>query len=577
MSAAGPSSSGRSHWQVSVSHRAPALIAVTFVMCALSARAQDLSSPDLRPVTLTGSIVTSAENYSIPGLDTHRPANTARMYFNPTLTLYGVQLPFSVVLSTNERSYNQPFNQFGVSPRYKSVTAHAGYRSLRFSEFTLSDAVILGGGAEFDGEWLRAGAIYGRFRRAIGEDTTRGIRAVYKRMGYAANVGLGSRQNGIDFNFVHAWDDSTSIGRTPLQTTVLPEENLTIGTTGRISLVGNRLAIDGELAGSFLTRDLYQPAVENADVVSVTDGIYDTRLSTRLTTALRIGAAWNEQTWSLRTEYARVEPEFESAGAQYTMNDREDITIAPNLRLADGAFRVGGSVGFRSDNLLEDRAYTTRRVIGSANVNWMPSQTFGLDANYSNYSMANASAGLVLNDTSRVENVSESYSIAPRLSFATADMQHFVMLFATRQLFTDRNVLTGANSDNDVLTILLSWTGSLQSGLGLQGSLQFTEVHTAFVTNIIRGITAGVSHPFFENALMADLSYTLNLTQSGSASDTDMQHLLTLAARWRISGADALDLRFQYNSYDASDIARRSYSGTTTRLQYTRAFAFGTN
>ncbi len=539
--------------------------------------AQDLSAPDLRPVTLTGSIVTSAENYSIPGLDTHRPTNTARMYFNPTLTLYGVSLPFSVVLSTNERSYNQPFNQFGVSPRYKSITAHAGYRSLRFSEFTLSDAVILGGGAEVDAEWLRVGAIYGRFRRAISEDTTSGIRAVYKRMGYAASAGVGSRQNGIDIHLVHAWDDSTSIGRTPLQTSVLPEENLTIGTTARVSMVGNRLQLDGELAGSFLTRDLYQPAVENADIVSVTDGIYDTRLSTRLTTALRFGAAWNEETWGLRAEYARVEPEFESAGALYIMNDREDITIAPSLRLVEGTLRLSGSVGFRSDNLLEDRSFTTNRVIGSANANWMPSQTFGIDANYSNYSMSNASAAIVLNDTSRVENVSESYSFAPRLSFASTSMQHFIMLFATRQLFSDRNILTGSNSDNDVLTVMLSWTGSLQSGLGLQGSLQFTEVHTAFVTNIIRGITAGVSHPFFENALMADLSYTLNLTQSGSASDTDTQHLVTLAGRWRISGADALDLRFQYNSYDASDITRRSYDGTTTRLQYTRAFSFGTN
>ena len=92
---------------------------------------QDLTRTDTPPVTLTGNLVTAAENYSIPGLDTRRPVNSARLYFNPTLSIYGLQLPFSFLLSTHERSYNQPFNQFGVSPTYKSLTLHAGHRSIR--------------------------------------------------------------------------------------------------------------------------------------------------------------------------------------------------------------------------------------------------------------------------------------------------------------------------------------------------------------------------------------------------------------------------------------------------------------
>ncbi len=553
----------------------PLALLLMFLCAAGSVHAQDLSAQDLRPFTLTGSLVTSAENYSIPGMDTHRPTNTARLFFNPTVSIYGLQLPFSFVLSTNERSYNQPFNQFGVSPRYKAVTLHAGYRSLQFSEFTLSDAVILGGGGELNADWLHVRGMYGRFRRAVDEDTLRGVIPVYSRMGYALSTGFGSPANSAMLNIVHAWDDSTSARAAHPDVLPSPEENLTIGVSARTTLIAGRMTADGEFAGSFLTRDLRQPQVEDPDVTALASGIYDARLSSSFTTALRLGLAWNQDLWGLRTEFARVEPEFTSAGATYTQGDRQDITIAPTLRLAEGQLRVSGSLGFRSDNLLDDRAYTTHRVIGSGSLNWSPSTSFGIDANYSNYSMSNASAAFAVNDTSRVENVSASWSLSPRLSFATGTMQHMLMLFVTSQAFTDRNVLTGKNADNDMLTGVLSWMGSSEEGMGFSASLQYTSMQTAFANSDIIGATVGSNRAFFDNALFADLSYTLNLSDAGDGSGSDTQHLLTLALRYKVSNNDALDFRTQLNSYNADSAARKSYAGSTSRLQYTRTFAFG--
>lgn len=552
------------------------LVSILLFLCSAgSAHAQDLSATDLAPFSLSGSLVTSAENYSMPGMNTHRPVNTARLFFNPTVTFYGLQLPFSFILSTNERSYNQPFNQFGVSPHYKAVTLHAGYRSLQFSEFTLSDAVILGGGAEVDAEWLHLRGMYGRFRRKVDEDTLLGILPVYSRMGYALSAGFGSEKNKVALNIVHAWDDSTSVRPLTPSAAPAPEENLTLGIAARTDIIAGRFTADGELAGSFLTRDLRQPQVEDPDVTALATGVYDARLSSSFTSALKLGLAWNEKSWSVRTEFARVEPEFTSAGATYTQGDRQDITIAPTLRLAEGSVRVSGSLGFRSDNLLDDRAYTTHRVIGSGTLNWTPSNAFGIDANYSNYSMSNASAALAVNDTSRVENVSASWSLSPRLSFATGTMQHMCMLFVTSQNFVDRNVLTGKNSDNDMLTGVLSWMGALESGLGLSASLQYTSMKTAFNESEIIGVTIGANRALFDNTLYGDLSYTLNFTDAGTGDASDTQYLFTLSLRYRISSADALDFRTQFNSYNASSDARTSYAGSTSRLQYTRTFAFG--
>lgn len=549
----------------------PALVLV--ISCPLFG--QDLGSPDVTPFSLTGNLITAAENYSIPGLQTQRPVNTARLYFNPTLTLYDVQLPFSFMLSTQERSYNQPFNQFGVSPRYKWLTLHAGYRSLRFSEFTLSDVMVLGGGAEVRGDWFHAGAMYGRFRRPVDEDTLAGVLPVYRRMGWAATMGFGSAANFIDLNVLHGWDDSTSLSRPPVRSRALPEENVNLSLAGRWTMLDGRIAFDAEIAGSFYTRDRTQPSLKDPAVTAISSGLIDPKLSTRFNMAEKIGASYNEEEYGIRLEFARVDPEYETMGATYTQNDRQDITVAPSLRLFEGTLRASGSVGFRRDNLYDDRGYTTNRVISSASLNWSPTIAFGIDGQYSNYSMSNTAAAFALNDTTRVENVTNSFSLAPRYLISGEGVQHFMMLLVTRQAYDDRNVVNGRLGNNDVLTAMANYIVTFQSGINVSGALQYTEAHTSFVSNIIRGVTVALGSPFFENALNAQISYSLNLTQESVGSATDTQHLVTLGAAYRLSQLDVFDFRFQYNIYDASNPARRSYAGSQTRLQYTRAFAFG--
>lgn len=536
--------------------------------------AQDLSDENVRPFTLTGTLVTAGEHYNIPDLDTRRPKNTARLYFNPTVSIYGLQLPFSFLLSTQERSYNQPFNQFGVSPTYKWLTLHGGYRSLRYSEFTLSDAVVLGGGAEINTEMFRARGLYGRIRRSVEEDTLDGILAVYKRMGWAAGVGVGTKETYIDLNILHGWDDSTSLSAPRVLADVRPAENVVAGLNGRLPLDDGRIVFDAEFAGSMFTRDTDQPEVENEDVPSPV--LTETRYSSRLSYAWRGGATYNADLWSLRLEYARVEPEYESMGAVYTQNDYEDITVKPMFRLPDGSLRVSGAVGWRHDNLFDDRQYTTSRVIGSANLNWAPAPLFTMDGSYSNYSMSSAAGSIPVNDSTRLDNVSESWSLSPRLAITGTSAQHFLMLLLSKQIFSDENLLTGLNSDNDVFTALLSYTLGFSSGYGFSGSFLFTEVQTVFLTNIIRGFTLETNRSFFDNTLNASISYAMNLTRASSESETDTQHLATLSARYRLSRLDMLEFRYQYNNYHAVNPSRRSYDGSIVRLQYSRGFSFGT-
>ena len=127
------------------------------------------------------------------------------------------------------------------------------------------------------------------------------------------------------------------------------------------------------------------------------------------------------------------------------------------------------------DNLFDDRQFTTNRVIGSANVNWMPDPLFTVDGNYSNYSMSSAAGSIPVNDSTRIDNVSESWSLAPRLAITGESTQHFLMLLLTKQIFSDENLLTGTASDNDVFTAVLSYTLGFSSGYGISSALFFNE------------------------------------------------------------------------------------------------------
>ena len=76
------------------------------------------------------------------------------------MKIYGVEIPFSLTVSEQERSFRQPFNQFGITPTYKWAKAHLGYSNLTWSPFTWSGQTVLGGGVELNPGKFRFGMRY---------------------------------------------------------------------------------------------------------------------------------------------------------------------------------------------------------------------------------------------------------------------------------------------------------------------------------------------------------------------------------------------------------------------------------
>jgi len=142
-----------------------------------------------------------------------------------------------LVWSSQNNRYRQPYNQVGVSPRYKTwLTLHGGYRNVVFSPLTLAGHTFLGAGAELNPGLLRVGMIVGKFNRAINANYADPDRvATFGRSGYSAKVGVGNQRNYLDLILLRVADDVYSIQADSLSRTT-PAENVVLGVSGRLQL-----------------------------------------------------------------------------------------------------------------------------------------------------------------------------------------------------------------------------------------------------------------------------------------------------------------------------------------------------
>ena len=177
-------------------------------------RAQDLEQiTQQKPFEIHGGIDARMMVYDAHGITPRYLPFNYYLTGSPVLSVYGIEIPVYFSFSRQQNSWSQPFNQFGLSPHYKWITLHAGYRNLQYSPFTLAGHTFLGGGVDLSpGKW-RVSGMYGRFNKATVLDTLQGIyieNFSFKRTGYAMKIGYGVPDRYVDFIVLHAKDDAGS-------------------------------------------------------------------------------------------------------------------------------------------------------------------------------------------------------------------------------------------------------------------------------------------------------------------------------------------------------------------------------
>ena len=204
---------------------------------------------------------------------------------SPTISIYGWQIPFSFNYGSRSRSFNQPFNRYGLSPYYKWLTLHGGYRSIRMNPYVMSGVQFLGAGVEMNPKGFRFAAFYGRFSKPIAQDTNSSVTEIpaYKRMGYGAKIGVGNRRSYLDISLVKVYD---VLGSTTIQDTnsIKPQDNIALGISSRLAIT-KRITFHFDVGASLLNRDLNQAIIDTAQSINPLPGFLQPSVGIQYLTA----------------------------------------------------------------------------------------------------------------------------------------------------------------------------------------------------------------------------------------------------------------------------------------------------
>lgn len=549
-----------------------------FTVCIFfKAKAQDITQiAKQKPFGLNGNFGIGLGTYNVKGIPARQRDFTYIFNGAPTLSLYGVSFPFSVVVSDQQRSYTQPFNQYGISPTYKWLTVHAGWRSLEFSPFTLAGHNFLGGGVELNPGKLRLGFVYGRFNKAIEEDLNQPLafsqQPAYRRTGYSAKVGLGTERNHVDVIFLNAKDDVNSITKPVTGGILTPSENVVLGISSKFSFL-KHFVFDMDVSGSIYTRNVLSDTVKNLklDEVDFIKDLVTLNSSTQLLTAAQTSIGYNQTNYSVKLKYRRVDPDYKSMGAYYFETDVQNYTVEGMARLFKSQVQIGGSFGIQNDNILKDKALRSNRKIGSINVSYNK-PNYGIDLRYTNFGITQDRGLNPIIDQLRIARTNHNFSSVFRYNINKEITSHGFVLVGNIQSLVDLNEFTKANSQSDSKMLNFSYQFGLpKKSFGASASMSYTVADIAFGRTVFYGPTLGLNQSVDKGklGLGASVSYQWQKNNSidvGSVFNTNFN------SSYRLGKRNAVTLMLNYLKSNSNDVLLPTFNELRSNLGIVHSF-----
>ncbi len=515
--------------------------------------AQDLAKIHTeKPIRLTGGLRLQTQLYQVSGIDPRQQPFYGALSGSPTLHLYGIQIPFFVLLSNQERRFQQPFNQLGITPFYKWAKAYLGYNQMRFSPYTLAGRRFLGAGVELNPGKFRLGFVQGRFQRAIAESAPTQpvgpsfLSAIpipaYDRKGYAAKLGFGSVHNYFDLSMLYAQDDPLI----PVSDSIKAQENLALGMGFQFRFF-SFLTWKTEAGLSAFTRNLESeliplPEFPFSDQV---ENLFPARFSTQIRTAIESSLAMESKYMGLKLQYKRIDKDYRSMGAFYFLTDIEEWSLAPNLNLAKNRLRVNGTIGIQQDNLNKSKAQTTRRLIGSGQLSWQPSAVFGMNVQYANYGLSQNPVARSISDTTRLEQVNQNLTIIPHWSFVKPHKVQTISLVLGYHALSDQS--TGITYTAELTSLFATANYHIhfpQNGWGIQLGLNEQRVQLSQGSTESRGGNVGFSKSSANGKLALNSQYAYYLNRFEQSANGSTQNI-RLGFSWKLAKNHSVQLQLR--------------------------------
>ena len=539
---------------------------------------QNLKGGGGRHLDISGGLNISNSSYYSQGISARRDAMQWLIGANLNLRFMGVSAPFSLYFSDGNRAFRLPSYTFtGISPTYKWATLHLGDRNMNFSRYTLSGILFRGIGFELKpGKWY-AGAMYGRLTRASNEDLNalQRIDPVYRRIGYGARVGYEGNKSTLGLSWFGAADDETSIP-TPQLSTVLPTQNGVLSLQGS-QRIGRKLNMEAEYARSATNTNNYASELKSSDRNAGNSllGTFKPNESIQTGNAFRVGAQYNFKTASVNGNYERIDQGFRTLGALFFLSDVERITAGFNKAFLKNTLFVSANGGTERTDLDGKEQNGIKRLIGSVNSSYSPTERLSFNGTYSNFQ--NTAKLRTVNDASRLVDslilaqVTQSAGVGASYIAGNKKEPGVWSLNLTRQRAKSvMNDVVQDNSNSVFFIASLFYAKTRPEGLwNWSAGMSWNNTKLANVETNMLSPTLGVNRSFYNKRLEtnARLSYNSIFVKNG-ADNTALN--VGLGGNLHLDGGHSLGL-------DSSFINRIGIGSNFLEL-YTRIYyAYGFN
>jgi hypothetical protein len=548
------------------------LFVVLLIFCCRAVLAQDLSQlKNQKPFAIDGTLSTTANFYNISGKESTRDPFNYLLSGNVNVSVYGFSMPFSFMYSGQNIAYAQPFNRFGISPQYKWIKTHFGYRSMNFSSFTLAGHSFLGAGVELNPGIFRLAGAYGRFKQKTIPNTANPLDTLYAptRKGYSFKIGVGNQKNYFDLIFLQIADDSLSVDLSKGGTLKELQSNTVFGTHFRFNL-GKSLVWETEGAVSLLTKNMADQLLSKIDntLIQSLAGTFHLNASSGYSTAWNSSLMYSGKLYSAGLQYRRISPNFQSFGAYYFNTDIENFTINGKFSVFKRKLSVNGNIGIQRDNLQGNKVSQSARIISMANLNYNSGKVFSFNGSFSNYSINQQAGRLPLNDTIKLYQTNRNISLMPMLTFNKGNLQQVIQMNITLTNMIDHNQFTSANNEVSSKVAMLNYFfNQTKIETNFMVGLNYTAMTSATMNQTLYGISADAGKTLFDGKLNTDLSLSVNRSDfEGIPGWVDTGSLM-LSYRLKKKHLFKINITFIMNNYPESSIVK-SYRETKSLFSY---------
>jgi len=537
--------------------------------------AQDLSAIDKKNILKTrGGVSVSTVFYDADGIENRRDPFYWQLKANLNFSVAGIAIPFSATFSQQENEFTQPFNQVGISPKYKGVTVHAGYRSMSFSPYTLGGKIFLGGGVEIKPKdsWIQFSVLYGRFAKAVqtgGNDGTVVGIATYERWGYGGKVNLGNKKHSVALSIFRGRDDENSIVADSSNAYITPEENL-VWSVYTKHKIAKKVTFDFEYAFSAYTLDTRNnnEVLDNFNYYNNLGNLFTPNATTQYNKAIVTNLNYAQEKYNLKFTYKRIDPEYMSMGTPFLNNDLENLTGAVAWKMFKKKFGVTTTAGFQRNNLDGLRATKETRLAMALNLTYSYKKKMNMSFNYANFKSDVKQQQFIEIDSLEFFQVTHNLSFRTNYKLGNSKTTKSDIIFSTNyQLATD-----SYDSETTISNNNLGYKHVMKPiGLTLFASMNYNKSVFQGLQTDSYGPTFNASKKLLKKKIVLKFTYSTLFRRANKVKQNTISNF-RIAAKYNYSRHHGIAL-------NASLLDRKTYEGTqasfkekTVTLQYTARF-----